>query len=342
MGETQRVDYLDGWRGTAILLVLIAHYRLTPSILGHGLDLGGPGVELFFVLSGRLMAEILFVRHMGIGLFYWRRLARIFPALFMFIVILFVLSPHVPEIPITSLDIILAITTTANYFPVSGTLSHLWSICVEEHAYIFLSLVALVIRRITFSPIVLLAAATAACMLNGLIQTLIFHRTFWQVYAHSDVRIASVLVSATLYLYLRKHPLKLTGASRFLPTGAVFIGCALVAIHSVPSTVKFTVATFLLAFGLNTIEQTIGIVLRFLRSPVMRYLGILSFSLYLWQQPPIFLLNSYPLIAVLAGVILVAVLSFVIVEKPLRATLNRLYAARPVQAPPPIPQALNS
>ncbi|MER8439084.1 hypothetical protein NKH36_02770 [Mesorhizobium sp. M1312] len=51
-----RLAHLDGWRGLSIVLVLIGHFFPVP-----GINLGVMGVEFFFVLSGRLMAEILFV-----------------------------------------------------------------------------------------------------------------------------------------------------------------------------------------------------------------------------------------------------------------------------------------
>ena len=49
-----------------------------------GINFGRMGVELFFVLSGRLMAEILFVRRFPIPAFFRRRIARVWPALFLF------------------------------------------------------------------------------------------------------------------------------------------------------------------------------------------------------------------------------------------------------------------
>jgi peptidoglycan/LPS O-acetylase OafA/YrhL len=55
-----RLAYLDGWRGLSIALVLIGHFVPVP-----GINLGVLGVEFFFVLSGRLMAEILFIEHIG-------------------------------------------------------------------------------------------------------------------------------------------------------------------------------------------------------------------------------------------------------------------------------------
>ena len=46
--ELQRIHYLDGWRGVAILLVLVSHFTLI-----NGVNFGRMGVDVFFVLSGR-------------------------------------------------------------------------------------------------------------------------------------------------------------------------------------------------------------------------------------------------------------------------------------------------
>ncbi|TIX35964.1 MAG: acyltransferase, partial [Mesorhizobium sp.] len=76
-----RLAYLDGWRGLSIALVLIGHFFPVP-----GINLGVMGVEFFFVLSGRLMAEILFVERYPLKAFFKRRFSRIYPALLIFVV----------------------------------------------------------------------------------------------------------------------------------------------------------------------------------------------------------------------------------------------------------------
>jgi len=73
------ISALDGWRGLAILGVLFDHF-----VTKSGINLGRFGVELFFVLSGRLMAEILFVQKMPLD-FFLRRFSRVYPALFVFV-----------------------------------------------------------------------------------------------------------------------------------------------------------------------------------------------------------------------------------------------------------------
>ena len=73
IGSKNRFGYLDGWRGIAIAMVLISHF------LGDLGSYGRMGVDVFFVLSGLLMANILFVKRMPLSKFYKRRFSRVFP-----------------------------------------------------------------------------------------------------------------------------------------------------------------------------------------------------------------------------------------------------------------------
>jgi hypothetical protein len=100
---TKHVDYLDGWRGGVVLLLLVGHLELLPTISGHSFYTGRLGVECFFVLSGRLMAEILFVRQTPIGIIYWRRISRIFTAFWLFLGVLTFATVFYPKIDVNTL-----------------------------------------------------------------------------------------------------------------------------------------------------------------------------------------------------------------------------------------------
>jgi peptidoglycan/LPS O-acetylase OafA/YrhL len=50
-GSQKHLDYLDGWRGISIFLVLAGHFSLIPTIHGHDFYTARAGVEFFFVLS---------------------------------------------------------------------------------------------------------------------------------------------------------------------------------------------------------------------------------------------------------------------------------------------------
>ena len=82
-----RLDYLDGWRGLAIVLVLQSHFL--PS---HAIDSGQLGVDIFFCLSGLLMSNLLFVKRVSLVHFYKRRISRILPAFLLFITVVYGLA----------------------------------------------------------------------------------------------------------------------------------------------------------------------------------------------------------------------------------------------------------
>ena len=79
MLHTSNLPFLDGWRGVAIVMLMIGHFAPVP-----GIDFGTIGVNFFFVLSGLLMSRILFVDAVPIPTFYRRRIARIFPLAYFF------------------------------------------------------------------------------------------------------------------------------------------------------------------------------------------------------------------------------------------------------------------
>ena len=82
--ELRRIDYLDGWRGLAIFLVLQGHFFAI-----QGWHSGRMGVDIFFCLSGLLMSRILFQRRVPLTTFYKRRISRIIPAFLLFLLIVF-------------------------------------------------------------------------------------------------------------------------------------------------------------------------------------------------------------------------------------------------------------
>ena len=136
----QHIEYLDGWRGVAIGMVLLSHFFRIPY------DAGRFGVDLFFVLSGFLMARILFEQRTPIAAFYRRRISRIIPALLLFLgVVVGVYAARGDWIGDKQLIGILTFTRTYMQPPIwdmSVPVSNTWSLNVEEHCYLLLSLVA--------------------------------------------------------------------------------------------------------------------------------------------------------------------------------------------------------
>jgi peptidoglycan/LPS O-acetylase OafA/YrhL len=319
-----RLAVLDGWRGAAILSVLFAHF-----IISRPINLGRFGVELFFVLSGRLMAEILFQRHAALPRFYARRFARIYPAMAIFVLAAWGLSLVVAKFSVDWRAALSALTFTYNYYAqIAGhvpELSHIWSLCIEEHVYAILGLIALASRRFPIRPLTVVVVLAILAILNGWVSTLLFHGDYYAVYWRTDTRGASILLGAAGWL-LASGRLKPVLEAR-APAICLVAGIAafLLNFNIVPDVVKYSLGTALLALSLATVDAMPEFVGAFLRSRLFVAAGFASFSLYLWQQLFVKLAWSIPSrLALLAPAVAVGVMSYMLIEKPARRYLNGL------------------
>lgn len=142
-----RIGALDGWRGIAISMVILAHASfLSHSSLVHKFTYLGPmGVGIFFAISGFLITSLLLreqQKYGGIDLagFYQRRVFRILPPILAFLAVLVTLN-HFLGLNVTKLQVVSALLLFRNYLPSQGDQDwytvHLWSLTVEEHFYLF-------------------------------------------------------------------------------------------------------------------------------------------------------------------------------------------------------------
>ncbi|MCR6658306.1 MAG: acyltransferase [Asticcacaulis sp.] len=154
----KRAD-IQGLRGIAVLAVVLFH------VSHHALPGGFAGVDIFFVISGYLITQIL-LRDMEVGAFrlrdfYQRRVRRLFPALFT--VLAFTLVGGLAILPPKLLSELVysqffttlflsnfAFARLADYFDASASLKpllHTWSLGVEEQFYLVFPLLLLGLRR---------------------------------------------------------------------------------------------------------------------------------------------------------------------------------------------------
>lgn len=337
--ETGRhLAYLDGWRGIAVIVVLLGHFWLDDIKPGVSTF----GVELFFVLSGRLMAEILFVRRAELPTFFFRRFSRIYPALLAFVVIS-TIAFQGTDLAHGPLAAGLALTFTLNYamyysHPV-GLLDHLWSLCVEEHAYILLAGIAFLHRRIAFWAAAIIVILGAAAMINGIVRTEM-GATVLETHWRSDVSVAGIFISGGLWLMLRQRR-----APWWLSPLALVI--AVLAKGTPDQIFAFGLSTVMLALSITTIDHSAAAFQRLLSSRVLTYAGLWSYSLYLWQQPfyKLFRAQVAPAPLLLLAAVAAALASFYLVEKPSRRALNNLfrnYRERSAAARAAVPQSAES
>jgi len=341
-----RIPSLDGLRALSIGLVLVAHLTGTrgfPSVaeLGHW-QLGNLGVRVFFVISGFLITSLLLEESdrtgaISLGQFYVRRIFRIFPAFYMFLVVLFALdATHV--IALQPGDLLAGATYTTNYHHErSWYAGHLWSLSVEEQFYLVWPAILVFAGTRTglrlAVVVVLLAPALRIAM--GFVPSLRvgIGETFPTV--------ADALATGCVLAGIRPWLARSARWGRFLASWAFWLVPLAVALSARNPSAKLdwlvgqTVMNVGVALIIERTIRTPGDVLgRLLNARPLVFIGTLSYSLYLWQQ--LFLnrhgsadLQRFPINVILVAV--AALVSFYLVERPflrLRVRLERWLRAR--------------
>jgi peptidoglycan/LPS O-acetylase OafA/YrhL len=212
------IQGLDGIRGLAIALVLFSHsviYDEFTNLHSSGLEAGYAGVAIFFVLSGYLITALLLreedrTGRISLRLFYIRRSLRLFPALWLYLLVVFVIwcmggLPHHPWHSIVS-----SLLYIRNLVGSGHETGHLWSLSIEAQFYCLWPFVLVSLRQ--RNRLRLLVALSA---LIGI--------TLWRIYAaqtglasegalymRSDFRFDAPLFGCILALVLHIAPRMLT------------------------------------------------------------------------------------------------------------------------------------
>lgn len=324
-----RVASLDGWRGFAILLVTIGHFAPFPT--GR---LADTGVELFFVLSGRLMAELLIVRAQPLPGFFLRRAARIVPAYAVYVALCTV-AVAIPALvgakSFPANGVLAAAGFVTNYQPqaaVVGIFEHTWSLAVEEHGYVLLAAIALIVARRSRLATVAALVLAGAAMLNGLRLVPLDSPDGPYAYWRTDVRVASILLGFAFHLaLLRLDPAWLKRLALAVPV----LFAAGMALHTaiLPEAIQCTLGSVLLALAVNLVEHSAAPLRRLFELRALALLGLISFSFYLWQQPFMLVarLGGWPVMLALS--IGCGIVSYRYVERPLRRRLNARWGQSP-------------
>jgi peptidoglycan/LPS O-acetylase OafA/YrhL len=325
---------LDGLRAIAALLVVFYHY-------GIEWCPGGLGVLAFFVLSGFLITWLLLKEEERFGTislrrFYIRRSLRIFPAFYTYWLLLSaaLLLFHKRYLVAQALASFFYVN---NYYqaihgdPNTG-FSHTWSLAIEEQFYLLWPLTFLILKR-NRHRIWFLIAGILTVMLYRAALIFIFHRHQGYIYEAFDTRADQLLIGCLLAVALRQGVW--TGLWRWLCSTPV-LAWATISLLAVSSAfavefgsayrdaVGFVVDPMLVAALIaQTIAWQAGGAIAALNWGWMRYLGTISYSIYLYQQvvvgPAVKLAGRWPVIALpttLLVVIGVASASYWVIERP--------------------------
>jgi peptidoglycan/LPS O-acetylase OafA/YrhL len=360
-----RLPALDGVRGIAILLVFAVH--TAPQLLVGGRI----GVDLFFVLSGFLITSILLqeFRERGsihLGYFYMRRALRLLPALFSIIafVIAFTWITHSLDLPITLWNAIgamgyfynwqIVVAPFPDYLGGRWMFTHLWSLSIEEQFYTTWPLIVLLLWRFRAPRWAKFSVVAAGIVLPEIARSVLWRydsslHSVYLLYFRTDLRmdglmwgaLAAMLVDAGLVptgrlkkLVAWAGPLALSAlvliaAQEWLYDGRLFLfGFSLVGFVS--STLIYAAACCPLRFFNAALEW-----------PALRWIGKVSYGLYLWHWPMIRVVEGLGLapmptmILDFAATFIISAVSFYWYEKPFLQLKSRFTpASRPASLMP--------
>ncbi|MDB5419209.1 MAG: Acyltransferase 3 [Phenylobacterium sp.] len=289
------------------------------------------GVRLFFALSGRLMADILFVERFPLGEFYRRRFSRVYPGLVGFVLLTWIAAGGT-DLSFDGSTLVSALTFTLNYAMAFGSsappIENLWSLCVEEHAYVLLGGLALLLRRRTVNPAWPLLAVAVLSLLDGLVSTVVLHQQGPRAYWRTDTELAPIFLAAAAYLELR---------GRRMPSWTPLAALLAAMIASAgPDLVAYCLTPALLAVAVATVDAASDRVRKALSRAPLTGLGVCSYSIYLWQHPFYRLALGGALswwTALVLG-LLAGLVGFHLVEQPARRWLNANWiGGRPAPLP---------
>jgi peptidoglycan/LPS O-acetylase OafA/YrhL len=360
---TARIPSLDGLRAISIAMVLLSHAAFTiPFLEKHPLLVytifnGNRGVSVFFVISGFLITSLLLKEDERTGRislknFYIRRIFRILPPFWVFLVAVVVLwKAGALETSWKHLGV--AFAFLRDYIGGDWWTGHSWSLSVEEQFYLLwpAALVLLGRRKSLWTALAIIVATPAIRVLShvmitgklGSIENYMFH-----------VRVDSLMFGCALamvykspkFAAITQRTLKWQGmlvALGFFLFVSGYLNQRFQAyyMYTVGYTLESIAISYLLLYFVTKPETVGG---KILNTRILVHIGVISYSLYLWQELFLtnlmripnhwsaMLLGKFPLN--LAAAFLAAELSWQMVEKPalrLRRKFERANSSR--QAP---------
>ncbi|WP_348269561.1 acyltransferase [Edaphobacter paludis] len=365
-----RIPSLDGLRALSIFLVMGLHTVQRFNITHHVplfwyaiLD-GDTGVFIFFVISGYLITSLLLHEQekrgsINMSSFYFRRAMRILPPIYLYVAVLLLLA-WAGRLIVTKLDVFSALFFFHNYLTHSSSwsLEHFWTLSVEEQFYFIWPCILYyclrhrpgIAGRLTAAKV-----AIAVIVVSPVIRVISFRLT--SPYLHHSGMFhmrADTLMFGCVVALMQGTPLferiySIATKIWWVPPVVIFLSDCLEARFQnywelpLGITVTGIAIAFFLLWCVRNPHSAVGRVLN--ARPIM-HIGVLSYSIYVWQT--LFLHHdnatvfgqSLRFIGTFPGnwlaILVVAEISYYLVEQPslrLRGRLMRFVSESPSKVP---------
>ena len=332
---------IDGFRALAVLSVIFFHAGFS-SIPG-----GFVGVDIFFVISGFLITSILLnglaTNTFSLFTFYERRIRRIIPALFVMVLLITPIAwmmyglddmkNYAQSVGATALFASnILFWREAGYFgPIAELkpLLHTWSLAIEEQYYILFPIFLLWTKNLPHKWIFFLLIVAGLISISIAELTLQSNRDFAAFFL-LPARGWEILLGAYGAFFLFKNPrnnISIQLQSFLSILGLVMVLCSIFFFdeHTPSPGLFILIPTFGTLLMIIFSNQT-NLVGRFFSNKLFVFLGLISYSAYLWHQPFFafakFLsldeLNLYENIIIILGTFFLAYLSWRFIEQPFR------------------------
>ena len=332
----KNIQSLNGLRAIAIMLVIIWHITFglnCPSFIyttSQHLELGNSGIQLFFVVSGFLITGLLLKEKaetgsIHLGRFYLKRLIKIFPVYFAYILVIAILKvTGIAKIDVK--DFLAPVLFVSNFFGSNWLLAHSWTLSVEVQFYLILPLIFIFLPRhyIFLIAVILLYdlfyffirlhpasfafrglfLALPPVIFGSILSLALYKNWFKKIHAvlMRPVFAFSLILSLIIFFPRLYHP------ARFLRVPFDYI-------------VSSLLMTIFLYYAVHC--STRNWVYKILNNRLIVYIGLISYGIYIWQQlffAPAPLFTLYPAWAVFPFNVVLAIstglLSYIFIEKP--------------------------
>lgn len=329
---------LDGLRGVAILLVMLFHAKI-PFFTG-----GYIGVDIFFVLSGFLISsslikEFKMKNNINLKYFYIKRIRRLFPALFLFLVVYIIISYitlNSEEANKNFIDSIIALFYITNWVQAfeirsMGLIKHTWSLSIEEQFYLIWPITIYILLKNTRINYILGVIFLLSLLSWGHRALLVIFEDFslMRSYSGLDTRFDALMVGCMLSILFNYFYENLKRIYNFFIQLMTIISILYLA-YIVGRMSWLSVQMFTLHFYTTAICSAFiiysilindkSIICFIFKNNILVKIGKISYGLYLWHYPIFYILRSEnsPLFVFLFGgslSLVLALLSYNFIEK---------------------------